>query len=817
MNEFATTAMWAEATADHDAEQRRGLVVSAKVALAGTWPFLAAANSEEEFEHRLALMADTIKSQTPPEVLGEVVAGLRSDFAEISVQRAAQREQERTAALTVTAATHPRGETPNAYVHVHKHGSGDDEYHQIDHVASPTWVKTLGRESKREDALQKAREFGLPVGLPIFENGIYVEGHKLPQVSAGQEFFNTESGRWEKVATNYQPDPDRAWRYHYGPEPIAAQNPPAAGGGVTGPVPGQPQVAYPYSGGDANTSIDPADGFPRDVSQGEGRSQIGYANQLTPGQWVVPPDAGWRDATRPNAATGLPQGQWPSENSAAGWASQPPMKTSHRRVATEGAVPTPGPNPDYFSQGTQGLQGPPTFPQDPAGGEEPHVGPIDTFYGEVPPQPSSGSAQGQVDGQGYSRMAAVTRFEPGYPHVTIHPEQIYQTEEGHPFGLHEVRLHESPHSSFTVGHWPSESVNEEARGYARSYMSSNGHYGRDVPVHWVAGHVASRRTAEYHYIRKNSDGKYEVWQKGTGKTLSTHDTKEDAEASFRAMMESKHGSRLGFSRSAGKRATVQVVGELRDKEDPSVLLCPNCGGELDGDEYGRRYCPHCSPGGAGRYRKPLFPPPGSERTAAAEHLAPYRIVGHCDNCGVPVRWNEAAGQLEHLHNRDNACGKPTRKTAARMQVLQLQHSNHRCVVDDKPATHLVRSISEMGNGTRDIGPVCAEHAQQAAMNGHIGSRQPQFFDPTLQRTAEVTLQAPTPENPTGRGSDEYRARTWDALVKQRPMQTAEERDINTPQLPAPPLQTRQINTPTPGLGDEQGGTREDDDEDEDAD
>jgi hypothetical protein len=75
-------------------------------------------------------------------------------------------------------------------------------------------------------------------------------------------------------------------------------------------------------------------------------------------------------------------------------------------------------------------------------------------------------------------------------------------------------------------------------------------------------------------------------------------------------------------------------------------------------------------------------------------------------------------------------------------------------------------------------------------------------------TAEVTLQAPTPENPTGRGTDEYKARTWDALVKQRPMQDQEDRNINTPQVPEKPKPTRQINTPTPGLGDDD----EDDDE-----
>jgi hypothetical protein len=51
---------------------------------------------------------------------------------------------------------------------------------------------------------------------------------------------------------------------------------------------------------------------------------------------------------------------------------------------------------------------------------------------------------------------------------------------------------------------------------------------------------ASERTANQ-YIEKQGDS-WVVTQKGTGKVLSHHDSKEKAEASFRAMMQSKHGS-----------------------------------------------------------------------------------------------------------------------------------------------------------------------------------------------------------------------------------------------------------------------------------
>lgn len=44
----------------------------------------------------------------------------------------------------------------------------------------------------------------------------------------------------------------------------------------------------------------------------------------------------------------------------------------------------------------------------------------------------------------------------------------------------------------------------------------------------------------YKYIKKRG-GKWVIVQKGTGKVLSTHDSREKAEASFRAMEMHKHG------------------------------------------------------------------------------------------------------------------------------------------------------------------------------------------------------------------------------------------------------------------------------------
>ena len=44
----------------------------------------------------------------------------------------------------------------------------------------------------------------------------------------------------------------------------------------------------------------------------------------------------------------------------------------------------------------------------------------------------------------------------------------------------------------------------------------------------------------YRYIKRRGS-QYVIVQKGTGRVLSRHKTRADAEAAFRAMMASKHG------------------------------------------------------------------------------------------------------------------------------------------------------------------------------------------------------------------------------------------------------------------------------------
>jgi hypothetical protein len=296
VNELAFTAMWSEANTDVVARQHHEAVIAARVALSGCWPFLAAAGSEEEFGHRLDLVLPDVVAKVAPDALDDVLARLREDYRTLSAERAAQAAVGRTAALRVTAARSPAGheELPRSYVHVHAHGGGEDEYFQVDHVASPSWVKTLTRASAKDEAMDYARQFGLPAGLPIYLDGHHVEGALFPPVQAGQEFYDAESKRWIRVGL-FTPDPSDAARYSHYPDPQPA---PSTGGGVTQP----------------GTNLGP-DGFPVDLAEGEQRSQVGYQRQLTPGVWAVTPGTEWPQP--PNAATGLPQGAPPPGGNAA--------------------------------------------------------------------------------------------------------------------------------------------------------------------------------------------------------------------------------------------------------------------------------------------------------------------------------------------------------------------------------------------------------------------------------------------------------------------------------------------------------------------
>lgn len=78
---MTTDLLWTEASVDIEAEQQALRMSRAKVAVAGLWPFLALAKTAREFEHRLALTADSLAERVETDLIAPVVASLREDFS----------------------------------------------------------------------------------------------------------------------------------------------------------------------------------------------------------------------------------------------------------------------------------------------------------------------------------------------------------------------------------------------------------------------------------------------------------------------------------------------------------------------------------------------------------------------------------------------------------------------------------------------------------------------------------------------------------------------------------------------------------------
>ncbi len=75
------TDLWTEASRDVEAENAFRRTSSAKLSVTSFWPFLAAAESEADFENRLALVGERIETAVPDDALrAETVASLREDY-----------------------------------------------------------------------------------------------------------------------------------------------------------------------------------------------------------------------------------------------------------------------------------------------------------------------------------------------------------------------------------------------------------------------------------------------------------------------------------------------------------------------------------------------------------------------------------------------------------------------------------------------------------------------------------------------------------------------------------------------------------------
>ena len=153
----------------------------------------------------------------------------------------------------------------------------------------------------------------------------------------------------------------------------------------------------------------------------------------------------------------------------------------------------------------------------------------------------------------------------------------------------------------------------------------------------------STKTADYQYVKPAGGGKYKIIQKGTGKTLSMHDSKEQAEAAFRAMESHMHGSRTAVA--TGPNPYGSKVYNPQDAID-------------QGYKEGYRYAVLWTPG------KPV--PSALTSSAAvghqynAEYVQGYKegtaaAVGQMDQA-TKAAWAKAATAVQMVARRQAASG-----------------------------------------------------------------------------------------------------------------------------------------------------------------
>jgi hypothetical protein len=224
---------------------------------------------------------------------------------------------------------------------------------------------------------------------------------------------------------------------------------------------------------------------------------------MQPGKWVVPPDKGWVE--RPM--------QFGKQS-----AAEHPDHATHYRA--EGVETGFGPNPEFFAAGGEGVggDGQTGFPAD-VTLPEPDV--RSDMYGTVPPGPS----------------------QPAQPvSYSNTPKQAYRVADD--------RAQQQRSQTQRNNHGSCTQCNRPVYRHGGEWKHLEGDPSHGVFLSgdhpWVQEQYANRvaaakRTAEYKYVKPNPDGDgFVITQKGTGKILSHHESEEDAQAAFRAMMTHKH-------------------------------------------------------------------------------------------------------------------------------------------------------------------------------------------------------------------------------------------------------------------------------------
>jgi hypothetical protein len=492
--------LWNMVSGDHERVQKQASLAHAKVAVAQYWPFLSRATSQDDFENRLSLTLDRIAARVPAETFEDVVNSLRDDFRALAGNKNVwgDDKDDVDGEEFCKECEHPipghytncplhrsnipgkkkesaKGENPFAK----DDDSDDDEADDDDKDSKSNNNSDDDSDNNDSDDDKKSDDDDDSDDDSDDDKSKDDSDSDDSEGLSDKDHQKPDFLRDKKTATNYQPDPNAAWRYH----------------------PGYEQLRAPVDNG----ALQDSDGFPQDLAAGEyAGAEQKWQLQLTPGTWTqhdgmperpmpfsqqrgyMPVNAslqfdaqGFVIEKTANQYIKQQGGKWVILQKGTGKVlshhdSQEEAEASFRAMEMhkhQGALhfdaqgfvvqadngrgvdalqdPVPGQpqrhNPFYFQEGSN-MGSNAGFPTDPS--KEPLFNNMDEIYGEQPPVSSSGSAEGQVDGDGYSRLNSTSALHYDAEGYLVEPRIFTRTAADY------VNTPEPPKGSKTAYHDP---------------------------------------------------------------------------------------------------------------------------------------------------------------------------------------------------------------------------------------------------------------------------------------------------------------------------------------------------------------------------
>jgi TfoX/Sxy family transcriptional regulator of competence genes len=783
MSDFTGDFFWTEVAGEHDRIQHTASLTHAKVAAAQWWPFLSHAENLEDFENRLSVVSNKIESTVGTSLYDEVCSSLRDDFRAVHEAVAVpgtSGNPEFTGPIASHTADISNAEFYNygtgqwqAVASQHHGGANNDPRH-------PLYVDDVGGHRRRNKDLSEGELRGHYDDLSKIEDF---------EEQAQREEETRLRNQSSKLATNYQPDPNAAWRYYQPYE----------------------QLPTPVNNG----ALQDTDGFPTDLAQGEDRSQPLLQNQITPGTWTA------HDA--------MPERPMPFSQQLFGY--QPVASL----VDSDGFVVEADEKAPYRLKEEGGKW----FVVNKDGDKKEEEGYASkeqarqhqkALYANVP-----GAAESAKEDE--KKKASKTAKGPYHswwsdsgdrsriPTLPIKSWEQSQQDHGDMYPNNRAYMQDHDHGPFACGHntpcpWPVRDEPCQAIEHMEPHKKCEDCQTDDYRAN-------QKKTSSFDkegYLVEASDVNQAGESWGGRANSPLQDPAPGASLKVNPFYFAD-GAEMGGNEGFPQDPAIDPqdrVNELYGDVAP-VSSGGSEEGTIDGNGYSRSN-PGESPnfssrtaGGMGG-KKPTFKP--------GDRVMDFRGESGTVHTVYPSRDPSKSHKVQVVYDGETEPSHPyyeqvfqhhpdTEDAVARMvddavphedAVRRAYSSTNGQIVDHCPGCDKPRRVHSTAHGD-EIRHLHNDHVRCfGGKNANVSSGN--------VRTADY-LGRPDAWNPTGRGPDDFSAKTWDAYSRQRPLQAPEERGANTPTVAPEPIRTGpNVNTPQPGrkLTDRD---ENDDDEDED--